>query len=99
GLNQDDFTLLDNGKPQKISVFAVKEAQISTTPTRRSSRFWRRAAVSTGSVSMRGILRVEGDRRRGPASHAGPTTPQFAGRCRNRAACRDQAGSGSAGLL
>jgi VWFA-related protein len=29
GLTQDDFTLLDNGKPQKISVFAVKGTQSS----------------------------------------------------------------------
>jgi VWFA-related protein len=32
GLNQDDFTLLDNGKPQKISVFAVKGTQSSKQP-------------------------------------------------------------------
>jgi VWFA-related protein len=32
GLNQDDFTLLDNGKPQKISVFAVKGEQSSKSP-------------------------------------------------------------------
>src|SRR5579862_328074 len=31
-LNQDNFTLLDNGKPQKISVFAVKG-----TPSARQS--------------------------------------------------------------
>ena len=32
GLNQDDFTLLDNGKPQKISVFAVKGTPSSRQP-------------------------------------------------------------------
>ena len=32
GLNQDDFTLLDNGKPQKISVFAIKGAQSLKQP-------------------------------------------------------------------
>jgi len=32
GLNQDDFTLLDNGKPQKISVFAVKGTQSLKQP-------------------------------------------------------------------
>ena len=32
GLNQDDFTLLDNGKSQKISVFSVKGSQSSSQP-------------------------------------------------------------------
>ena len=44
GLNQDDFTLLDNGKPQRISVFAVKGTQSS----RRSA-----VPLPPGTVSNR----------------------------------------------
>jgi len=44
GLNQDDFTLLDNGKPQKISVFAVKG-----TPSSRKSA----VPLPPGTVSNR----------------------------------------------
>src|SRR5580698_1780090 len=29
GLTQDDFTVLDNGKPQKISLFSIKTSQAS----------------------------------------------------------------------
>jgi VWFA-related protein len=56
GLNQDDFTLLDNGKPQKISVFAVKGAQSSNqtlvplpagTVSNRVNRNGQEAATST----------------------------------------------------
>jgi VWFA-related protein len=43
-LNQDDFTLLDNGKPQKISVFAVKG-----TPSSRQSA----VPLPPGTVSNR----------------------------------------------
>jgi VWFA-related protein len=43
-LNQDDFTLLDNGKPQKISVFAVKG-----TPSSRQSA----VPLPAGTVSNR----------------------------------------------
>jgi VWFA-related protein len=43
-LNQDDFTLLDNGKPQKISVFAVK----GTPSSRRSA-----IPLPPGTVSNR----------------------------------------------
>jgi VWFA-related protein len=31
GLTQGDFTLLDNGKPQKISLFSVKSSQVSAS--------------------------------------------------------------------
>ena len=56
GLNQDDFTLLDDGKPQKISVFAVKGAQSSRqaavplpagTVSNRVTRNGQEAASST----------------------------------------------------
>src|SRR6478752_5198183 len=56
GLNQDDFTLLDNGKPQKISVFAVKGSQSSRqaavplppgTVSNRVTRNGQEAASST----------------------------------------------------
>ncbi len=56
GLNQDDFTLLDNGKPQKISVFAVKGSQKSRqsavplppgTVSNRVTRNGQEAASST----------------------------------------------------
>jgi VWFA-related protein len=56
GLNQDDFTLLDNGKPQKISVFAVKGAQSLKQPavplpagtvSNRVNRNGQEAATST----------------------------------------------------
>ncbi len=56
GLSQDDFTLLDNGKPQKISVFAVKGAQSSKPPlvplpagtvSNRVNRNGQEAATST----------------------------------------------------
>ena len=43
-LNQDDFTLLDNGKPQKISVFAVKG-----TPSSRQAA----VPLPPGTVSNR----------------------------------------------
>ena len=43
-LNQDDFTLLDNGKPQKISIFAVKG-----TPSSRQSA----VPLPPGTVSNR----------------------------------------------
>ncbi len=55
-LNQDDFTLLDNGKPQKISVFAVKGTQSSRqsaiplppgTVSNRVTRNGQEAASST----------------------------------------------------
>jgi VWFA-related protein len=32
GLNRDDFTVLDNGKPQRISVFSVKSQRSTTQP-------------------------------------------------------------------
>jgi VWFA-related protein len=56
GLNQDDFTLLDNGKPQKIAVFAVKGTQQSRqsavplppgTVSNRVTRNGQEAASST----------------------------------------------------
>jgi len=56
GLNQDDFTLLDNGKPQKIAVFAVKGEQSSKqavvplpagTVSNRVNRNGQEAATST----------------------------------------------------
>jgi VWFA-related protein len=56
GLNQDDFTLLDNGKPQKVSVFAVKGSQKSRqsavplppgTVSNRVTRNGQEAASST----------------------------------------------------
>lgn len=56
GLNQDDFTLFDNGKPQKISVFAVKGAHSSKLPlvplpagtvSNRVNRNGQEAATST----------------------------------------------------
>ncbi len=56
GLNQDDFTLFDNGKPQKISVFAVKGSQSSRqaavplppgTVSNRVTRNGQEAASST----------------------------------------------------
>ena len=56
GLSQDDFTLLDNGKPQRISVFAVKGTQRSRqaavplppgTVSNRVNRNGQEAASST----------------------------------------------------
>jgi VWFA-related protein len=56
GLNQDDFTVLDNGKPQKIAVFAVKGSQSSQqsaiplpagTVSNRVNRNGQEAASST----------------------------------------------------
>jgi VWFA-related protein len=32
GLSQDDFTLLDNGKPQKITFFSVQSGSVSASP-------------------------------------------------------------------
>jgi VWFA-related protein len=37
GLMQDDFTVLDNGRPQKISLFSIKASQASTTTPASSS--------------------------------------------------------------
>jgi VWFA-related protein len=56
GLTQDDFTVLDNGKPQKIAVFAVKGSQSSQrsavplpagTVSNRVNRNGQEAASST----------------------------------------------------
>ena len=71
GLNQDDFTLLDNGKPQKISVFAVKGTQSSKQPvvplpagtvSNRVNRNGQEAASSTVILIDRLNTQVEDQR-------------------------------------
>src|SRR5579862_3404063 len=68
-LNQDDFTVLDNGKPQKISVFAVKGALSSRqsavplppgTVSNRVTRNGQEAASST-ILLLDGINTFPGD--------------------------------------
>ena len=55
-LNQDDFTLLDNGKPQKISVFAVKgtpssrQAAVPLPPGTVSNRVTRNGQEAASST-------------------------------------------------
>ncbi len=48
GLTKDDFTLLDNGKAQKISVFSVRSSSKSTQTARRAA-----VPLAPGTVSNR----------------------------------------------
>ncbi len=53
GLTKEDFTLLDNGKPQKISFFSVRQGRTSGTASGSPSAPVPAAPLPSGAVSNR----------------------------------------------